>query len=61
MTPLSDRSVIVLVTATLGLVFALVFWFLRFNPPADQPLLWKEAPQPGVPRSRPDRPAGTLL
>lgn len=30
---LSDRTVIVTLLCTLGLVFALVFWFGKLNPP----------------------------
>lgn len=41
---LSDRTVIVSLLCTLGLVFALVFWYGKLNPAPEAPLLWKEAP-----------------
>jgi hypothetical protein len=61
MTPLSDRSVIVLVTATLGLVFALVFWFVRLQPAVDPPLLWRDPPAREAAPARPLQPDGTVL
>ncbi|MCP9828685.1 MULTISPECIES: hypothetical protein [unclassified Synechococcus] len=58
---LSDRTVIVSLLCTLGLVFALVFWYGKLNPAPEAPLLWKEAPpsrstpapglEPRVPRA----------
>ena len=61
MNPLPDRSVILGLVATIGLVFALVFWQVRLNPP--EPMLWREQPAPGPLRPAPARPAsgGTLL
>ncbi|MFZ9753678.1 MAG: hypothetical protein ACO3B3_09015 [Cyanobium sp.] len=44
MTPLPDRTVVIGLLATLGLVFALVFWFTRLSPSQEPPLLWREAP-----------------
>jgi hypothetical protein len=44
MNPLSDRTVIVGLLATLGICFALVFWFVRLHPSTDGQLLWREAP-----------------
>lgn len=41
MTPLPDRVVIVGLVATLGLVFALVFWFVKLHPSQDLPLQWR--------------------
>ena len=45
MNPLPDRTVVVGILATLGLVFALVFWFVRLHPAQPDPLLWRQAPQ----------------
>jgi hypothetical protein len=42
MNPLPDRVVIVGLVATLGLVFALVFWFVKLHPANDLPLQWRE-------------------
>ena len=48
MQPLPDRVVIVGLLATLGLVFALVFWTVRLNPSGGEPpLRWREG-QPGL-------------
>jgi len=44
MTPLPDRTVIVGLVATLGLVFALVFWFVRLQPAQEAPMLWRQQP-----------------
>ena len=41
MTPLPDRTVILGIAVTLGLVFALVFWFVRLNPAQEPPLQWR--------------------
>jgi hypothetical protein len=47
--PLADRVVIVGLIATLGVVFALVFWTVRLTPSADGPLLWRQpAERPGL-------------
>lgn len=46
MSPLPDRTVILGLVATLGLVFALVFWFVRLQPAQDPPLLWRQGPPP---------------
>jgi hypothetical protein len=45
MNPLPDRTVIVGILATVGVVFALVFWFVRLSPSVDPPMLWKEQPR----------------
>ena len=42
MNPLPDRVVIVGLVATLGIVFALVFWFVRLQPAKDLPLQWRD-------------------
>ena len=66
MCSLSDRTVIVTLLCTLGLVFALVFWFGKLNPAREAPLLWKEAPpsrdtpRPGL-QPRTPRAADTVL
>ena len=44
MNPLPDRTVIVGLLATLGLCFAVVFWFVKLNPSSDGQMLWREAP-----------------
>ena len=44
MNPLPDRTVVIGLVATLGVVFALVFWFVRLAPSQEPPLLWREAP-----------------
>ena len=53
MNPLPDRTVIVAMLATLGVVFALVFWFVRLSPPQAPSLQWRQGPgapvQPGSP------------
>ena len=49
MSPLPDRTVILGMLATLGLVFALVFWFVRLSPSTEPPLQWRDV----VPQSRP--------
>ena len=41
MNPLPDRVVIVGLVATLGVVFALVFWFVRLQPAKELPLQWR--------------------
>ena len=61
MNPLPDRTVILGLVATVGLVFALAFWQVRLNPP--EPMLWRDAPAPAPLRQAPARPSsgGTLL
>lgn len=56
MKPLPDHVVIVGLLASLGIVFALVFWFARLKPAVEPPLQWRHAPaaqhhpwQPGGP------------
>ena len=44
MNPLPDRTVLIGLLATLGVVFALVFWFVRLAPPTEPPLQWRQAP-----------------
>jgi len=54
MNPLPDRAVIIALVATVGLCFALVFWFVRLQPSQEMPLQWREGPaaaRPGLPRA----------
>jgi hypothetical protein len=44
MAPLSDRIVILAIACTLGVVAALVFWFVRLHPAQEVPLLWRDSP-----------------
>jgi hypothetical protein len=53
MTPLPDRTVILALVATIGLVFALVFWSVRLTPAPQDPMLWRQSPAP----LRPTQPA----
>lgn len=47
MSPWPDRVVIVGLLVTMGLSFALVFWFVRLHPAAPPPLEWRQsAPAP---------------
>ena len=46
MTPLPDRVVITVLAATVALVFALVFWSARLQPPQEPPMLWREPALP---------------
>ena len=56
MTPLPDRTLILGMLATLGLVFALVFWFVRLAPSTEPPLQWREV----APQNRPAAPPPAL-
>jgi len=66
MNPLPDRTVIVGLLATLGICFALVFWFVRLHPASDGQLQWREAPsnpalqQPGPASGQPGANAGLM-
>ncbi|MFM7361545.1 MAG: hypothetical protein ACKO6F_11630 [Cyanobium sp.] len=42
MTPLSDRAVVVALIATVGVVFALIFWTARLAPSPEAPLQWRD-------------------
>ncbi|MCS5705433.1 MAG: hypothetical protein VKN17_02400 [Cyanobacteriota bacterium] len=42
MNPLPDRVLIVGLVATLGVVFALVFWFVKLQPARELPLQWRD-------------------
>lgn len=61
MGPLPDRTVLLLLAVTLGLVFALVFWYARLSGPVETPFLWKETPGFQAPRPAIPEPKGTLL
>ncbi|MCT0213968.1 MULTISPECIES: hypothetical protein [unclassified Synechococcus] len=61
MGPLPDRTVLLWLAVTLGLVFAVVFWYSRLNAPVETPFLWKEAPGFQAPQQRIPQPKGTLL
>jgi hypothetical protein len=62
MNPLPDRTVIVGLIATLGLVFALVFWFVRLSPSQEPPMLWREQPGRQLPVApRPGTSQGGLI
>ena len=52
MTPLPDRTVILGMLITLGLVFALVFWFVRLAPSPGPALQWRDS-APLAPKSAP--------
>jgi hypothetical protein len=56
MNPLPDRTVILALVATVGLVFALVFWSVRLVPAPQDPMLWREGPAPLRP-AQPTQPA----
>ena len=66
MGPLPDRTVLLTLAITLGLVFALAFWFARLQGPVETPFLWRgspdlEAPGPAAPSPSAPPPKGTLL
>jgi energy-converting hydrogenase Eha subunit F len=52
MTPLPDRTVILGMLITLGLVFALVFWFVQLAPSPEPALQWRDA-APLAPKTAP--------
>ena len=64
MTPLPDRTLIIGMVATLGLVFALVFWFVRLNPSEPPQLQWRDSapsrPAPAPPQL-PGKPSNAAL
>lgn len=49
MTPLPDRVVITALLATVGVCFALVFWFVRLQPNQELPLQWRQGPSAAGP------------
>ena len=52
MNPLPDRTVILGMLITLGLVFALVFWFVRLAPSPEPALQWRDT-APTTPKGVP--------
>ena len=60
MNPLPDRTVIIGMLATLGLVFALVFWYVRLAPSTEAPMLLKEQPALESPKPLERRPADLI-
>ena len=57
MNPLPDRTLILGMLITLGLVFALVFWFVRLAPSAGPALQWRDtAPLAPKPTPAPQKP-----
>ena len=54
MNQLPDRTVIVGILITLGIVFASVFWFVRLAPSTEPALQWRDS-APVVPRNPPDQ------
>jgi len=56
MNPLPDRTVIVGLLATLGICFAMVFWFVKLHPSGDGQLQWRETPsRPALQKPAPSR------
>lgn len=49
MNPLPDRTVILGMLITLGLVFALVFWSVRLLPGPEPSLQWRTPAPPATP------------
>ncbi|MCP9849469.1 hypothetical protein [Cyanobium sp. Morenito 9A2] len=47
--PLENSQVILGLVITLGLVFALVFWYVRLQGPIEPPFLWRQGPAPEAP------------
>ena len=54
-----DRTVILGILITLGLVFASVFWFVRLSPSTERPLQWRDS-APQAPKSQPVQPQRAL-
>lgn len=44
MQPASDRTVLISLLITIGLVFALIVWFVKLTPDPGAPLLWRDGP-----------------
>jgi len=47
MNPIPDRMVIVALLITIGLCFAMAFWYARLHPTVAPPLLWRNGPAMG--------------
>jgi hypothetical protein len=62
MNPLPDRTVILGILITLGLVFALVFWFVRLAPSHEPTLQWRDStPLSPAKPSLPGKSGGALI
>jgi len=61
MNQLPDRTVVIGLLATLGVVFALVFWFVRLQPSQELPMQWREGPSATVPSATGHAVMGVLL
>ena len=59
MNQLPDRTVILGILITLGLVFASVFWFVRLAPSTEPPLQWRDS-APQTPKNQPVQPQRVL-
>ena len=49
MQPASDRTVLISLLITIGLVFALIVWFVKLTPNPSAPLLWRDGPSQRAP------------
>jgi hypothetical protein len=62
MNPLPDRTVILGILITLGIVFACVFWFVRLVPSTEPALQWRDGPAPpALERTLPGDGRGDLI
>lgn len=61
MNPLPDRVVITVLAATVGICFALVFWFVRLQPSQELPMQWREGPSATAPSATGPAAIGVLL
>lgn len=62
MNPLPDRTVILGMLITLGIVFGLVFWFVRLAPSTEPALQWRDGTPPApLQRSLPGDGRGDLI
>jgi hypothetical protein len=59
MNQLPDRTVIIGILITLGIVFASVFWFVRLTPSTEAPLQWRDS-APQSPNNQPLQPQRAL-
>ena len=57
MNPLPDRVVILSLTITVLMCFAIALWTVRLNPPINEPLLWRDSPAPASRTGTPASPA----
>ena len=61
MNPLPDRTMILGMLITLGLVFALVFWFVRLAPDTAPALQWRDSAPTTPIQSAPSNQSGSAL